>query len=217
MGKHTYTRSAQVLFRTVTSVTLPVLGGLLFLVGSCFFWPTADGRFMIKTEGEWNGYVGAGLFLLGSVFYLSAPVIDYFEMTATMSTIQQPTEPQGSAPHYEWLNATQMLQQQRLNAILYAVGGTFFVAGSVCFFPVLRQETTHGAWLYLTGCVLMFLGAFLGMFSAFELRKTAGTATLAAPTHHPPVAPSSPHLDRRLILPTCTTTTTPSSPPSVSP
>merc|ERR1711998_464407 len=37
----------------------------------------------------------------------------------------------------------------------------------------MRAEATHGAWLYLTGCFIVFLGALLAAFTAAELRKTS--------------------------------------------
>jgi len=163
MGKHTYHRSPGTPIRTRTTVTLPVFGGVVFLVGSVFFWPGLQ---------EWAGYLGASLFVFGSACYLAAPIIDWYELTYTHK-LPEPTDPPGSVGHYEWLYASQMLHTQRTNAILYAVGSVCFVAGSVLFFPALRAQSTHGAWLYLTGCVCIFLGALLAAFTAVELRKTA--------------------------------------------
>jgi len=163
MGKHTYHRSPGTPIRTRTTVTLPVFGGVVFLVGSVFFWPGLE---------EWAGYLGASLFVFGSACYLVSPIIDWYELTYTQK-LPEPTDPPGSVGHYEWLYASQMLHTQRSNAILYAVGSVCFVAGSVLFFPALRAQSTHGAWLYLTGCVCIFLGALLAAFTAVELRKTA--------------------------------------------
>ena len=82
---------------------------------------------------------------------------------------------------YQRLYKAQMLRTQRANAMLYALGGACFVAGSFLFYPAAKQETTHGAWLYLMGCVLSFLGAFLAASTAHELKKTSEPWVVKAP------------------------------------
>lgn len=62
---------------------------------------------------------------------------------------------------------------QRANALIYMIGGIFFIGGSVLFYPALDDIIVHGGWLYITGCCMTLLGAILAGVTAHELRKTA--------------------------------------------
>ena len=217
MAKVTFRRTLRVLARSKLNALLPVIGGLLFLIGSVFFWPS------LELFGMDPDDVGATLFLTGSVLYLVAPVLDYMDMTYSLEdTLQQP-----STNQYErlyrvrklrtdimlWLSCAavrpprchllslsprisscrpqnftcpgspinfaqaQITRTQRANTLLYSVAGVCFVLGSVLFYPRFRAESTHGAWLYLMGCVLSFIGAFLAASTAHELKKTAEEQT----------------------------------------
>ena len=89
MGKHTFRRGT----RSTTSVVLPMVGGVTFLIGSCFFWPG---------QAEWAGYLGAGAFLFGSLLYLLAPARDYWEMTSAAAELSEPKEGFGTVPHVSY-------------------------------------------------------------------------------------------------------------------
>ena len=49
------------------------------------------------------------------------------------------------------------LAWEKINAILYNVGGVSFVVGSIFFFPVLGDYEDLGAWTFFAGSVLYFV------------------------------------------------------------
>jgi len=145
---------------------MPIIGSVCYMVGSCFFWPNLYAM-------EWAGVLAASLFTAGSIFFMSAPILDYIDMSASYANLRHPPLGGDDAAKLHWLYMTQLMRTQRANTILYSVGGACFVAGSVLFFPSWRAEATHGAWLYLTGCFIVFLAALLATFTALELKKTS--------------------------------------------
>ena len=119
-------------------------------------------------------------FLLGSACYFLAPMIDWIELKMHASNHANPpvklverVEDLNPAERYEHLYTAQLHFVQRTNILIYAMGGCFFIGGSVFFFPSLADFIVHGGWLYITGCVLTLLGASLAAATAWELRKTS--------------------------------------------
>lgn len=154
MGKITFRKTIIVLFRSKLTATLPVIGSVIFTVGSVFFWPTL--RIVDGTKAG-SVSVGASLFVAGSALFTIAPLLDYADMSFALrdALVRKPSERGIGA--YERLYKAQIVRAQRANALLYACAGACFFAGSFLFYPEERMVTTHGAWLYLVGCVLSFL------------------------------------------------------------
>jgi predicted membrane channel-forming protein YqfA (hemolysin III family) len=46
---------------------------------------------------------------------------------------------------------------ETINAVTYQVGGLFFIAGSILFFPELSTYADLGAWIYILGSLLYLL------------------------------------------------------------
>ena len=177
MGKATNYRVVAVAPIKVVVVTLPCVGGLLFLVGSFCFWPDSSH----DTANR-----GALAFLIGSFCYWGAPFLDYWELTHNLENLadrplELPVEVSGplhaqaafSAALYEQLYKAHVLRLQRVNSLIFMAGGTFFIGGSTLFFPIMEDLIAHGGWLYITGCMLVLLAALLGTLTAYEMRKTA--------------------------------------------
>lgn len=179
MGKITFRRVREVQTRSKITAALPIVGGLLFLCGSIAFCPG------IFATDDLGAEAGATLFLAGSVLFFAVPVLDYWDMTTSIERLT--TFKDGAAAEagkdagadaYERLYKAQLLRTQRANALLYAVSGASFIGGSCLFYPSMHAITAmHGAWLYLLGCVVGFLGAFLAASTAYELRKTAESSS----------------------------------------
>lgn len=180
MGKITFRKTVIVLFRSKVAAVLPVLGGIAFLVGSFYFWPETE----VNDSKEDAIFYGASWYVSGSAFYLIAPLLDYADMSFALrdalkkNPFLSPTQEYRGAGAYERLYKAQIVRSQRANALLYACAGVCFFAGSFLFYPDQRTVTTHGAWLYLVGCVLSFLAAFLAASTAYELKKAAKEAEL---------------------------------------
>ena len=174
MGKLTFRRVVTTLKRTYFIATLPICGGVLFLLGSFCFVPHAS-RLTINS--------GALMFLVGSICYWVAPFLDFWELTHNYENLLEPPPDAGlvltakdshrMAALYEHLYKAHLLRIQCANCLIYMLGGGFFVGGSTLFFPSMKHLIYHGGWLYITGCVLTLAGACLAMFTASELRKTA--------------------------------------------
>jgi len=185
MGKLTFRRVVSPLLRSKLNASLPVVGGVTFLVGSILFWPDITLAGVISAA-DW----GAGLFVAGSVLYIIAPVVDFLDMNYSLQDMMEaaPTSKQavGEAttllPNYERLYKAQIVRTQRANSMLYAISAVCFVAGSFFFFPAQKVDSTHGAWFFIMGCTISFLGALLAAFAARESKKTR------EPYHFPPSA-----------------------------
>lgn len=171
MAKITFRKTIIVLFRSKVTASLPILGGILFIIGSVYFWPTVR----VQSSHEIAATIGAWLFVTGSAFYTIAPILDYADMSLALKDALL-KKPKDNAGAYERLYKAQVVRSQRANALLYAVAGGCYLAGSTLFFPDQRTNTTHGAWLYLVGCVLSFLAAFLAASSAYEMKRAAADA-----------------------------------------
>ena len=154
MGKVTFRRVVRVLHRRYVVVSLPVAGGLLFLVGSIMFWPGSS-------KAAEN--TGALCFLVGSCCYWAAPFMDFWELSYNQANLLEPPavpKEQGSvlyhdqaAALYEYLYKAHLLRMQRANCLVYMLGGGFFVGGSTLFFPDMERLIMHGGWLYIAGCL----------------------------------------------------------------
>jgi predicted membrane channel-forming protein YqfA (hemolysin III family) len=46
---------------------------------------------------------------------------------------------------------------ETINAVTYQVGGLLFIAGSICFFPVLSAYANLGAWIFFLGSLFYLL------------------------------------------------------------
>ena len=178
MGKITFRKTIIVLFRSKITATLPVLGGIGFLGGSFYFWPG------VTVDGTKEGAIfwGATWYVASSACYFIAPLLDYADMSLALrdalkkNPFLSKTQEYRGAGAYERLYKAQIVRSQRANALLYACSGACFLGGSFLFYPEQRTVTTHGAWLYLVGCVLSFLAAFLAASTAWELKKAAKEA-----------------------------------------
>lgn len=201
MAKLTFRRVLnEVLLRTAVNAALPLVGGLLFLVGSIFFWPGVRvTKKLFKSGDDFVGPsdvsedIGAALYLAGSVAYLIAPVVDFIDMSFSIMDIAGTDEalPTKQAPpaensplviDYKQLYTAQMIRTQRVNTVLYVSSGICFTIGSIFFFPELKAESTHGAWLYLMGCMVSLTGAILAASTAHEAKKTRATRP---PSYYP--------------------------------
>lgn len=192
MGKLTFRRVTTVLKKSLFIACLPIAGGLLFLFGSLLFWPGATEAMVDK---------GALCFLVGSLCYLAAPMLDYVELTQNHGNLLEPpplcadavavavsgADPRRMAALYEHLYKSHVLSLQRANCAVYMLGGAFFVGGSTLFFPAMEAIIMHGGWLYITGCVLTLLVSSV----ARARPHTRGPRTAVPPRTAPP-APAHP-------------------------
>ena len=140
MGKLTFRRVVTTLKRTLFISSLPIIGGTLFLVGSFCFWPGAS-------HSTLNA--GALCFLTGSLCYGLAPFLDFWELTHNHANLLEAPpgieatlgsgEANQMAAMYEHLYKSHILRIQRANILIYMLGGIFFIAGSVLFFPAMEE------------------------------------------------------------------------------
>jgi len=173
MAKITFRRAFAVVVRTQVFGFLPLLGGLLFIAGSCLFWPSVTLRGPVPPASY-----GAGLYVVGSIFYVIAPLFDLIDLSFSLSNlIDAPGSLAGlsttNARFWETLYKAQLLRSQRSNALIYILAGICFTIGSFFFFPWIRQNQTHGAWLYVMGSIISLIGATLAMLTANDLKRTA--------------------------------------------
>ena len=140
MGKLTFRRVVSTLKRTLFISSLPIAGGSLFLFGSFCFWPGAS-------HSTLNA--GALCFLTGSMCYGLAPFLDFWELTHNHQNLLEPPpdiastlgsgESTQMAAMYEHLYKSHILRIQRANILIYMLGGLFFIAGSILFFPAMEE------------------------------------------------------------------------------
>lgn len=184
MGKITFRRVVHVAHTYYGVVSLPVLGSVLFFLGSFTFLPgglVIPGWFDASVRSQ--QLFGATSFLLGSVCFFVAPLLDFLELQFNLENLaehpglppDEHLESERKAARYEYLYKATLLQVQRANTLLYMLAGVCFVVGS-CMFYANRNSTvwyTHGDWLYIAGCLLSGMGALVGLLTAVQLRQTA--------------------------------------------
>jgi hypothetical protein len=114
------------------------LGGLMFIVGSIFFFPAMD--------ADMN--LGAAIFIAGSMLYLLVTGHDMLEVRNHRKSIN--TEP------------TIFDRLETWAAAAYLVGTILFTTGSVFFLSVVSLFTA-GAWCFVVGSLLFVVGATINV------------------------------------------------------
>jgi len=77
-----------------------------------------------------------------------------------------------------------IIKCQKLNGLIYAVGGFIFAIGSILFFPqmdFIPQRVFHGCWCFISGTCVYLTGAYLGVITAKELAITAKVRRILPP------------------------------------
>ncbi|WP_158583414.1 YrhK family protein [Salinisphaera sp. Q1T1-3] len=118
------------------------LGGLLFVVGSLFFFPALSAYISI---GDW-------LFFIGSVLYLLVTGHDLLEV------------------HKYWAHhRTHTFADtiERIAAWSYVLGTVCFLVGSLCFLPEL-DAIPLGSWCFIVGSGLFIVGGFVNILQVVE-------------------------------------------------
>jgi len=185
MGKITFRPVVTVLFRTKVVAAMPVLGSFMFLVGSVAFLP----HFIFVTplriayevkpdegspedESEFAAVSGASCFIAGSCFFFIAPALDFLDMTYSARDLKASAAAETQLEKkYKAMYEATIILGTRVNALLYAVSGACFIAGSALFLPDFWIQTSQGAWLFLMGCIINILGAILATGAALQLHE----------------------------------------------
>jgi len=169
MGKITFRPVVQVLFRTKVVAVLPVLGSIMFTVGSVAFLPN-----LIAASEQFATVSGASCFIAGSCFFFIAPTLDFLDMTYSARDLKASAAAETHLEkRYKSMYEAAIILGTRVNALLYAVSGACFIAGSALFLPAYWVQTTQGAWLFLMGCIINILGAILATGAALQLHQKA--------------------------------------------
>jgi len=174
MGKITFRPVVTVLFRTKVVAAMPVLGSLMFLVGSMAFLPHfIFGPPTTSVDAqEFAAVSGASCFIAGSCFFFIAPALDFLDMTYSARDLKASAAAETQLEKkYKAMYEATIILGTRVNALLYAVSGACFIAGSALFLPDYWIQTSQGAWLFLMGCIINILGAILATGAALQLHE----------------------------------------------
>lgn len=162
---------------------LTLAGGLLFTIGSIFFYPTIGSDTMST--------LGTSMFLIGSIFYGMAAVLAFYELLVITKEVKHPglesdrrkdflTEqlissddnvdlgakispsPGTNGIHHEapddmwrYYLFEQPPRARQLISSVYVFGNVMFMAGCCLFFPSLTQRQQDGGlWLFLLGSIV---------------------------------------------------------------
>lgn len=118
------------------------LGGLAFVFGSVFFFPTLSDYLWV---GDWLFFAGSVLYLLVTGHDL-VEVIKYWRMN----------------PSYTFARSIEFMAGSS-----YVGGSALFVVGSLCFLPSL-DAVTLGAWSFIVGSALFVAGGFVNFLQIVE-------------------------------------------------
>jgi biotin transporter BioY len=126
------------------------IGGVLLLAGSILFLP----------QYEDKANIGAWLFIIASVFYVTVSAHECWEIY--------------NAPH----DASAL---DTLAASSYLVGAVCFIIGSILFLPDI-EDFLAGGYMFIIGSILFVLGAFVNSIQIFDspTRSSALYANLTA-------------------------------------
>lgn len=134
----------------ILNVSVDILGGIIFIIGSLFFFPGFS---------EYENW-GAGLFFVGSALYLLVTGHDWVELRRHLRKIAH--KPKRRAV-YEWI------------AVYAYFGATLlFLVGSLLFLSWFAKYET-GAWLFIVGSVAFALGAAINVL---QVQKEARVAAM---------------------------------------
>ncbi len=129
---------------------LYLIGGVIFTVGSVFFFP----------EYESHADIGAWSFFAGSMTYLVVTGYDLFESVRYVISTQN--------------KVTIWNQLECFSAVLYVSGTVLFALGSLFFLSSIGWIIA-GAWCFITGSFLFVIGACI---SAMQVIQAGGKITL---------------------------------------
>nr|WP_299380190.1 YrhK family protein [uncultured Halomonas sp.] len=129
------------LWETINALSYK-LGGLAFVVGSVFFFPSLS-HYLV---------VGDSLFLAGSLLYLMVTGHDLLEVLKYWR--QHHTE--SFADYIEYVAAW-----------AYVLGSALFAVGSLCFLPSL-EAIMLGSWCFIIGSVMFVIGGFVNVLQVVE-------------------------------------------------
>ncbi|MFE8072553.1 YrhK family protein [Marinobacteraceae bacterium S3BR75-40.1] len=130
-------QTADSFFHEAANASVYVLGGVTFCVGSVFFLPQFK---------AWQ-WLGAWLFVIGSLLYLFVTIQDLIEVARYARQDQDPRS----------RNSLEMG-----NALLYSLGCVLFVVGSLAFVPAIKSEAL-GAWAFIIGSLVFMIGAAINV------------------------------------------------------
>lgn len=122
----------------ILNASVHVLGGIIFIFGSIFFFP----RF--SELSDW----GAALFFVGSAFYLLVTGHDWIELKRHLRKIAKQPARRGA---YE-----------RVAVYAYFIATVTFVFGSLLFLSCIDMKKT-GAWMFVLGSLGFASGAAINV------------------------------------------------------
>lgn len=147
------------------------IGSWIFLIGTFLYWPKDAHHVTIEKMQEYSlgqyfnllepEFEGSILFIIGSVM---------FAFAAFFNAMHQ-------KKFDEWTG-------KMLSGItsLYMGGALLFCMGSVAFLPGLgcnEQMVTIGAWAFIIGSVLYFIGAVMGMWRTLHMLNSLSSERIA--------------------------------------
>ena len=137
MGKVTHHRVQRITLADKIPPLFGVFGGVLFLIGSVLCFPSF---------GEQQQYLGAALFLGGSLAYTIAPLLDYWNMVENYGSHSELPSKISGPPNenFEALYKALVLRSQKFTALMYAMTGLAFTIGSMYLFWGINEAFETG-------------------------------------------------------------------------
>jgi len=160
---------------SLVGMTFPAFSGLLFLVGSLFFWPNSS-----RTVNT----AGAALLVLGSLCGVAVQFTELWHFRVYITELQleehqcertnflscwPSRKPEPLVPDYEYKIHAHYMHIKLIEAILYMAGSLCYMAGSVLFFPQFPEYVlTHAAWVFILGGIVNCSAAVLSSRSGWD-------------------------------------------------
>ncbi|CAF1231849.1 unnamed protein product [Didymodactylos carnosus] len=134
-----------------------MLGGLLFITGSCMYFPhVINLNFNSLNVGGW-------LFTIGSTFFLLADLQEwfYYRIGCCLDKTYRHAYELANQDLFHYPKSDLRGKYERaaigLNFFMSACGSALYLAGSILFLQIFEKELVVGEWLFIVGSAVIYL------------------------------------------------------------
>jgi hypothetical protein len=134
-----------------------MIGGLTFISGSCMYFPNVFNQYPSALS------IGGWLFTVGSFFFLLADLQEwwYYRVGCCCDRKYRASLEVQNANHFHHPPDTVRGRYERaevgLNFFMSACGSAFYLAGSILFIPVFKDELIEGEWFFIVGSTFIYV------------------------------------------------------------
>ncbi len=134
-----------------------MIGGLTFISGSCMYFPSVYNNYSSALS------IGGWLFTIGSFFFLLADLQEwwYYRVGCCFDRKYQSILESQNVNRFRHPRGTLSGRYERaevgINFFASACGSALYLAGSILFIPVFKNELVLGEWFFIIGSTFIYV------------------------------------------------------------